>query len=58
MKAWLDAWSHDTHREARPLRDASDDADRVTPLTLKSDVLAVVRLIASMTMATLQDSPS
>ena len=57
MKAWLDAWSSYTHREARPLRDA-EDADRVRPLTLNSDVGAVVRLVASMAIATLQDVPS
>jgi hypothetical protein len=55
MKAWLDAWSTCTTREARPLRDASDDHDGVRPLTLTSDVAAVVRLVAAMTMATLQD---
>ncbi len=58
MKAWLDAWSSDTHREARPRRDASEDADRVSLLTRKSDVGAVVRLVARMAMATLQDVPS
>ena len=55
MKVWLDAWSTCTTREARPLRDASDDPDRVAPLTLTGDVAVVVRLVASMAMATLQD---
>jgi len=55
MKAWLDAWSAYTTREARPLRDVSDDADRVRPLMLTGDLAAVVRLVASMAMATLQD---
>ena len=54
MKAWLDAWSTCTTREARPLRDASDDPDRVAPLTLTGDVAVIVRLVASMAMATLQ----
>jgi hypothetical protein len=58
MKAWLDAWSTTcTARDARPLRDVSDDPDRVRPLTLTGDVGAVVRLVASMAMATLQDVP-
>ena len=57
MKAWLDAWSTCTTREARPPRDASDDPDRVRPLTLTGDVGSVVRLVASMAMATLQDVP-
>jgi hypothetical protein len=57
MKAWLDAWSAYTTREARPLRDVSDDADRVRPLMLTGDLAAVVRLVASMAMATLQDAP-
>ena len=56
MKAWLDAWSSCTTREARPSRDACDDADRVRPLTT-GDVGSVVRLVASMAMATLQDVP-
>ena len=55
MKVWLDAWSTCTTREARPLRDASDEPDRVGPLTLTGDVGVVVRLVASMAMATLQD---
>ena len=55
MKAWLDAWSTCTTREARPLRDGSDDPDRVSPLPLTDDVGAIVRLVASMAMATLQD---
>ena len=55
MKVWLDAWSTCTTREARPLCDASDDPDRVAPLTLTGDVAVVVRLVASMAMATLQD---
>lgn len=57
MKAWLDAWSTCTTRDPRPLRDASDDPDWVRPLTLTGDVGAVVRLVASMAMATLQDVP-
>lgn len=55
MKVWLDAWSTCTTREARPLRDPSDDSHRVGPLTLTGDVAVVVRLVASMAMATLQD---
>jgi hypothetical protein len=55
MKAWLDAWSTCTTREARPLRDASDDRDGMRSLRLISDVAAVVHLVASMAMATLQD---
>lgn len=55
MKAWLDAWSTCTTREARPPRDTSDDHDGVRPVALTSDVVAVVRLVASMAMATLQD---
>jgi hypothetical protein len=55
MKAWWDAWSTGTTREARPLGDVSDDPDRVRPLTLTSDVAAVVHLVASMAMATLPD---
>jgi hypothetical protein len=57
MKAWLDAWSSCTTREARPPRDAGDDANRVRPLTLTGDVGSVVRLVASMAMAMLQDAP-
>jgi hypothetical protein len=57
MKAWLDTWSTCTTRDIRPERDASDESDRVRPQTLTSDVAAVVRLVASMTMATLQDIP-
>ena len=57
MKAWLDAWSTCTTRDARPPRDASDDPAWVRPLTLTGDVGAVVRLVASMAMATLQDVP-
>jgi hypothetical protein len=55
MKMWLDAWSSCTTREARPLRDASDDPGRVGALPLTGDIAAVVRLVASMAMATLQD---
>jgi hypothetical protein len=54
MKAWLDAWSTCTTREARPRRDGSDDPDRASPLPLTDDVGAIVRLVASMAMATLQ----
>jgi len=60
MKAWLDAWSSCTTRDVRPPRDAcddGDDADRVRPLTLTGDVGSVVRLVASMAMAMLQDVP-
>jgi hypothetical protein len=57
MKAWLDAWSSCTTRDARPSRDAGDDADRVRPLTLAGDVGSVVRLVASMAMTILQDAP-
>ena len=57
MKAWLDAWSTCTTQDARPLRDASDDPYPVRPLTLTGDIGAVVRLVASMAMATLQDVP-
>lgn len=57
MKAWLDAWSSCTTRDARPPRDAGDDADRVRSLTVTGDVGSVVRLVASMAMATLQDVP-
>jgi hypothetical protein len=55
MKAWLDAWSTCTTRDARPLRDSSGDPDGVRPTTLTGDVGAVVHLVASMAMATLQD---
>jgi hypothetical protein len=55
MKGWLDAWSTCTTREARPRRDTSDDLHRVGPLTLAGDVAVVVRLVASMAMATLQN---
>jgi hypothetical protein len=55
MKAWLDAWSISTTRDARPLRDASGDPDWVRPVTLTGDIGAVVHLVASMAMATLQD---
>jgi hypothetical protein len=55
MKAWLDAWSTCTTRDAHSLRDVSDDPDRVSPLTSTDDVGAIVRLVASMAMATLQD---
>jgi hypothetical protein len=55
MKAWLDAWSTCTTRAPRPLRDASDDPVWVRPVTLTGDVGAVVHLVASMAMATLQD---
>jgi hypothetical protein len=57
MKAWLDAWSTCTTRDPRPLRDASDDLAWVRPVTLTGDVGAVVHLVASMAMATLQDVP-
>jgi hypothetical protein len=53
MKAWLDAWSTCTTRDARPVRNPSDDP--VRPLPLTGDVGAVVRLVASMAMATLQN---
>jgi hypothetical protein len=55
MKAWWEAWSTCTTREARPLRDGFDDPDRVSPPPLTDDVGAIVRLVASMAMATLQD---
>lgn len=55
MKAWLDTWSSCTTRDARPLRDASGDPDWGMPVTLTGDVGAVVHLVASMAMATLQD---
>ena len=57
MKAWLDAWSTCTTRDPRPLRDASVDPAWVRPVTLTGDVGAVVHLVASMAMATLQDVP-
>ena len=56
MKAWLDAWSTCTTPDARPLRNLSDDP--VRPLPLTGDVGAVVRLVASMAMATLQNVPN
>jgi len=56
MKAWLDAWSTCTTRDAHSLRDVSGDPDRVSPLTLRDDVGAIVRLVVSMAMATLQES--
>jgi hypothetical protein len=55
MKAWLDAWSTCTTRDAHSLREGSDDPDRVSPLPLTDDVGAIVRLVASMAIATLQD---
>lgn len=55
MKAWWDAWSTCTTRDAHPRRDASEDPDRVSPPRLTDDVGAIVRLVASMAMATLQD---
>jgi hypothetical protein len=57
MKAWLDAWSTCTARDARPLRDASDAPDWVRPLTLTGNFGAVVHLVASMAIATLWDIP-
>jgi hypothetical protein len=54
MKAWLDAWSSCTTRDARPPRDAGDAAEPLGPLPLTGDVASVVRLVASMAMATLQ----
>jgi hypothetical protein len=57
MKAWLDAWSTCMTRDAGSRRDVSDDPDRVRPLTLTGDVAAVVRLVAGMAMAALQDVP-
>jgi hypothetical protein len=57
MKAWLDAWSTYTTRDARPLREGSDNHDQVKPLRLTGDVGDIVRLVASMAMATLQDVP-
>jgi hypothetical protein len=56
MKAWLDAWSTCTTPNACPLRNTSDDP--VRPLTWAGDVGAVVRLVASMAMATLQNVPN
>jgi hypothetical protein len=56
MKAWLDAWSTCTTRDAHPLRNTPDEPGRPFPLT--GDVGAVVRLVASMAMATLQNVPS
>jgi hypothetical protein len=57
MKAWLDAWSTCATRDARPLREVSVEPDQMRPLTLTGDTAAVVRLVASMAMATLQDVP-
>jgi hypothetical protein len=57
MKAWLDAWSTYTSRDARPLREGSEDPDSVKPLRLTGDVGDIVRLVASMAMATLQEIP-
>jgi hypothetical protein len=57
MKAWLDAWSTCTTRDPCPLRDASVDPAWVRAVTLTGDVGAVVHLVASMAMATLQDVP-
>lgn len=57
MKAWLDAWSSCTIPDARPLRDPSDASAFMTPVTLTGDVGAVVHLVVSMAMATLQDVP-
>jgi hypothetical protein len=56
MKAWLDAWSTCTSRDDRPVRSAPDDP--VRPLTLTGDIGAVVHLVASMAMATLQNVPN
>jgi hypothetical protein len=56
MKAWLDAWSTCTSRDARLLRDGFDDPDQVRALPLTDGVGAIVRLVASMAMATLQDA--
>jgi hypothetical protein len=55
MKAWLDAWSTYTTRDARPLREGSDNHDQVKSLRLTGDVGDIVRVVASMAMATLQD---
>ena len=55
MKAWLDAWSTCTTRDAPPLRNTSDEPARPLPLT--GDIGAVVRLVASMAIATLQNVP-
>jgi hypothetical protein len=55
MKAWLDAWSTCTTRDALPLGNTPDDS--VRPLPLTGDVGAVVRLVASMAMATLPNLP-
>jgi hypothetical protein len=57
MKAWLDAWSTYTTRDARPVHEVSNDPDQVRTLTLTGHTAAVVRLVASMAMATLQDVP-
>ena len=56
MKAWLDAWSTCTTQDARPLRNTSDDP--VRPFPWAGDLGAVVRLVASMAMATLQNVPN
>lgn len=56
MKAWLDAWSTCTTRDAHSLRNTPDEPGRPFPLT--GDVGAVVRLVASMAMATLQNVPN
>jgi hypothetical protein len=55
MKAWLDAWSTCTPRDAHPRCDAFDDTDGVRPLRLTGDIGDIVRLVASMALATLQD---
>jgi len=55
MKAWLDAWSTCTTGDTRVQRDASGDSDRAGPVTLSGDIGAVVHLVASMAIATLQD---
>jgi hypothetical protein len=57
MKAWLDAWSIYTTRDARPGREVSDGPDQVRPPRLTGDTAAVVRLVASMALATLEDIP-
>ena len=57
MKAWLEAWSHCTTRDARVPRDASEGAEAGRPLMLTGDVGAIVHLVASMAMATLQNVP-
>ena len=55
MKAWLDAWSTCTSPRRSTHCVTQDDANRVRPVTLTGDVGAVVRLVASMAMATLQN---